>query len=74
MIYREISSLKSYVLVEQDQMLLTVFRRTPKGWKSEMLEGNKAVLRLPEIRAQIPLERIYARTAAGTKKRRAKRD
>jgi Uma2 family endonuclease len=62
--YRQIPSITTYVIVEQDQLAITVLRRAEPGWSSENLEGRNAVLRLPEIGVEITLERIYERTAA----------
>ena len=62
--YRQIPTLEAYILVEQDRMAVTALRRTEPGWRSEVLEGREAVLRLPGLGVEIPLERIYERTAA----------
>jgi Uma2 family endonuclease len=61
-VYRAIPSLTTYVIVEQARPLLTVHRRTETGWQTEVLEGRNAVLKLPAIGVEIPLERIYERT------------
>lgn len=61
--YYAIPSLTAYVIVEQDRMVLTVQRRTESGWKSEVVEGRSAILSLPGLDVEIPLERIYERTA-----------
>lgn len=60
--YRQIPSLKVYVLVEQERIAVTVLRVAEVGWTTEMIEGKSAVLRLPEIGVEIPMERIYERT------------
>jgi len=61
--YWQIPTLSAYVIVEQERMALTVFRKLGSEWTSETVEGSRAVLKLPEIGADIPLERIYERTA-----------
>jgi Uma2 family endonuclease len=61
--YRQIPSLTVYVLVEQNSISLTVFRRSKSGWASETVEGRTGVLKLPELGVEIPLERIYERTS-----------
>jgi len=61
--YHHIDTLKVYALVEQERMAITVFRQAEAGWHKEMIEGPNAVLTLPEIQVEIPLERIYERTA-----------
>ena len=60
--YHKIASVKAYVLVEQDRPLITVLHRADEGWRHEVLEGGKAILKLPMIDVEIPFERIYERT------------
>ncbi len=60
--YRQLPSLEAYVLVEQERMALTVLRRAEVGWRAEQLQGPDAVLRLPSLGIDLPLERIYERT------------
>jgi len=67
--YRQIPTLRAYVMVEQDRMAVTVLRRTKVGWKSEVLEGPEAVLRLDAIGFAIRLKPIYARTALTSARR-----
>lgn len=63
--YALIPSVKVYVIVAQHKRELTVLRRGRGGsWRSEVIEGRNAVLKLPELRLEIPLARIYERTAA----------
>lgn len=62
--YGSIETLRAYVLVEQDEMKLTVLRPTADGsWQTEVLQGVGAVLKLQEIDAELPLDRIYERTS-----------
>jgi len=61
--YRQIPTIEAYILVEQDRMAMTVLRRADPGWQSETLEGPNAILKLPVIGVEIPLDRIYERTA-----------
>ncbi len=64
--YATIPSLKVYVIIAQHERRLTVLRRgRTEPWKPEVVEGRNAVLKLPEIRVEIPLARIYERTQAG---------
>ena len=66
--YRQIPTLEAYVLVEQERMTATILRRTEPGWQSEVAEGPGSILKLLCIGVEIPLERIYERTAvAGAK-------
>lgn len=62
--YRQIPGIKTYVLLEQDHIVATVLRAAEVGWDSEGIEGKRGLLKLPEIGAEIPLERIYERTVA----------
>jgi Uma2 family endonuclease len=62
--YRQIPNIKTYVLFEQDRVAATILRSAEVGWDSEIIEGLGAVLNLPEIGVEIPLERIYERTTA----------
>jgi hypothetical protein len=54
----------TYVLVEQDKVMAMVLRRSEIYWETEILDGASSIPRLPEIDVDIPLERIYERTAA----------
>jgi len=49
---------------------LTVLRRgRSQAWQAEVIEGPSGVLKLPEIKVEIPLARIYERTAISRSKR-----
>jgi len=63
--YRLVASLKVYVIVAQDRRELTVLRRGRAGpWKEQVVSGRNGVLRLPELKLEIPLSHIYERTRA----------
>jgi Uma2 family endonuclease len=71
--YGSIPTLKVYVIVAQDRRELTILRRERSGsWKPEVLTGSDQVLKLPEIRVEIPLARIYERTTIARLKKLAK--
>lgn len=58
--YQSIPSMRAYVLVDQYQPTVTVFRRGEGGaWYSELLNGVGASLHLPEIGCSVPLAEIY---------------
>ena len=57
--YLTIPSLGVYLLVEQDEPLVTAYRRTDQGFVREVYEGLDAVIPLPEIETDLPLEEIY---------------
>jgi len=61
--YRQIPTVEAYVLVEQERIAATVLRRTEPGWQSQVIEGPGSTLSLPGIGVEIPLERIFERTA-----------
>jgi len=61
--YRQIPTVEACVLVEQERMAGTILRRTEPGWPSDVIEAPGAILKLPGIGVEIPLERIYERTA-----------
>ena len=61
--YRQIPAVEAYVLVEQERIAATILRRTEPGWQSDVIEGRDSILKLPGIGVEIPLERIYERTA-----------
>lgn len=59
MAYTTIPTLKSYVIVDQYRRRMEVFRRSRGQWKHEILDGDRDLLRLPEIKFQMRLESIY---------------
>jgi Uma2 family endonuclease len=63
--YRQIPTIEAYVLVEQDRMAVTLLRRAEEGWDSEHLEGPGAMIKLDTLGIELPLERVYERTAHG---------
>jgi ATP-binding cassette subfamily F protein uup len=50
--------------VEAAGRVATVLRRAEPGWQSETLEGPGAVLKLSSLGVELPLARLYERTAA----------
>ena len=56
--YTGLSTLREYLLVEQERKRLTVFRKET-GWKPEYHEGDAAVLRLESIGLELPLSEVY---------------
>jgi Uma2 family endonuclease len=60
--YRRLESLREYVLVAQDEPYVECYRREDDGrWVLEVAEGLEAVLRLPSVGCEVPLDRIYRR-------------
>jgi len=67
--YSLIPSLKVYVIMAQDKREVTVLRRGKRRqWVGEVLCGRDSVLKLPEIKVEVPLARIYERTAVARMK------
>jgi Uma2 family endonuclease len=56
--YREIPALEEYVVVAQEVVVATVFRRE-EGWEPVLFESPDAVLELRSIGLRVPLARIY---------------
>ena len=56
--YLRIESLQEYVLVAQDKMEVTLFRRANK-WQPEILSQPAENLRLPSLEFSQPLELVY---------------
>jgi Uma2 family endonuclease len=57
--YLTIPTLSVYLLVEQDEARVVVYRRTETGFVREVYEGPEAVVPLGEIEASLPLSEIY---------------
>lgn len=59
-VYRKLSSLQHYVLIERDRAVIDVFDRTGDVWASRRtLEGIEDVLDLPALDLSVPLAEIY---------------
>ena len=56
--YRSLDSLQRYVLLEQDQVLATVYARGAGGWTVDQ-PGAGAMLEMPEIGVSVPLSELY---------------
>jgi len=63
MAYRLVSSVKVYLLVEQERLRITVLHRADNNWRREVIEGGTAALKLECLGVEIPMERIYERTS-----------
>ena len=59
--YQEIETLRTLVLVSQDEMKLELVTRAAGGtWSSTFLVGPRAVLPLSDLDVELPLAEIYA--------------
>jgi Uma2 family endonuclease len=56
--YRQIDTFEEYVLVAQDKMEVTVFRRA-NDWLPEVLRETDRALSLPSLDFTLPLKRVY---------------
>ncbi len=61
--YRQLASLKEYVLVAQNQMLLERFTRQGDDWLLSVQADPDDSLRLASIGCSVPLRDIYARVS-----------
>ena len=59
--YLTIPTLSVYLIVEQDAAAVVVHRRTEQGFVRETYGGHAAVIPLPEIETELPLNDIYDR-------------
>jgi Uma2 family endonuclease len=57
--YRQLPSLREYLLVAQDRMLVEHFVREDDGWLLTETTDPGAVVRLPSINCEVPLAEIY---------------
>lgn len=57
--YLTIPSLAVYLLIEQDEPAVVVYRRAAEGFVSEVYQGLDAVIPLPEIAIDLPLAEVY---------------
>jgi Uma2 family endonuclease len=60
--YREIPSLREYILVAQDNVSVEVYRKDPGGnWGYCAYDTLEDVLEIASVNVRIPLARLYAR-------------
>jgi Uma2 family endonuclease len=57
--YRTIDSLQEYVLIAQDAYFVDHYRRSGQQWIYTPAEGRDAMLVLPAVHCEIPLDEIY---------------
>jgi Uma2 family endonuclease len=58
--YRATPSIQRYVVLQQTRLGATVFSRAGELWVAEPVEGESAMLDMPEIGISVPLAEIYA--------------
>ena len=57
--YRQIDSLKAYVLVSQNHPHAEIYERNGDKWDFREFKGLDDVLKIPPLGIEIPLERVY---------------
>ena len=58
--YRATPSVQRYVVLQQTKPAAAVFSRKGDNWITDLLAGNDALLRMPEIDLDIPLRKSIA--------------
>ena len=66
--YQEITSLRHFVLVSQDEPRVEVYDRTDSGWGYSVLTRLGDVVALPELGASLPLRAVYRDVAVGRRR------
>jgi Uma2 family endonuclease len=57
--YRQIESLRAYVLIAQDHMHVEVFTKSPEGWTLSEASGKDRSLRVEFLDVSVPLSALY---------------
>jgi Uma2 family endonuclease len=57
--YTSMTSVMTYVIVEQRTMRVEIYRRAGERWDIELLQKPEDILQLPEIECTLTLEAIY---------------
>jgi Uma2 family endonuclease len=57
--YRQTQSVQRYVILQQTHQGAIVFARKGEDWVTELLSGEDAMMRMPEIGIEIPLRELY---------------
>jgi Uma2 family endonuclease len=57
--YRQTLSVQRYVILQQTHQGAIVFARKGEDWVTELLSGEDAMMRMPEIGIEIPLAELY---------------
>ncbi len=57
--YRQIPSLREYILIDQEKVLVELFKREGKLWHIKRIEGLSHLLEIENLGVQIPLSIVY---------------
>jgi Uma2 family endonuclease len=60
-LYRQIPSLREYVLIEQDKAQVEIYKREGGLWKITRIQGVENTLLLSSLELEIDFQRIYYR-------------
>lgn len=67
-LYRDIPTLKEYILVDSESIMIEAFRINEKGnWELEVYSSTQTILALPSLELSIPLFEIYEATGLTNK-------
>jgi Uma2 family endonuclease len=61
--YRQLESLREYILIAQDQVLVERYMRRRKQWILTALTSLEDTLQMTSIDCEVPLREIYAKVA-----------
>ncbi len=68
-LYRDIPTLKEYILVDSESIMIEAFRINEKGnWELEVYSSTQTILALPSLELSIPLLEIYEATGLTDRK------
>ena len=63
--YLTIEGLNHYIIIAQDKVEITIYRRTESGWEIETLNSLDDVLRAPDLGFAMPVARLYKNAKLG---------
>lgn len=58
--YQGIASLQVYLVIDQQQPLVEAHSRGDSGWRMQEFSGLDAIIPLPSLDCEVPLEEIYS--------------
>lgn len=68
--YLRLPSVDAYLIVQQENAAVLVYRRTSQGFEREVFTGLDAVIPLPTIEAELPLAEAYEAVELGAEPER----
>ncbi len=64
--YRATPCIQRYVILQQTKIAAIVFSRKGEDWVTDLIAGEDALLRLPEVGIELPLQELYADLELGS--------